>query len=318
MPIEDLYVLSSELRTAKTGKPYFTLKIRKSNSQEGQKEFAAKIWSESFNKEKQDNDIKVGSVISCYYEEQEHQGQVQLIIEKFNIRSNPDTEKFKPPPAVDTQAVYNKLFLREWKDLDISQFMKNLHSQLFKSGDNSNFTKLMEIPAGGKNHHARRAGLLQHVEEMFDIANKLLDQDFPHYPSLINPEVLYVSIILHDLGKIHEYNPDTLSFEKDRIGAYLGHSCWSAMIVSSLWPKEGSRETMLKIMHCVLSHHGRLEHGAPVHPSIPEAILLHHIDAISAQLDVFRTATYLFNTESKTPEFSKSISETPIIEGYPK
>ena len=41
------------------------------------------------------------------------------------------------------------------------------------------------------------------------------------------------------------------------------------------------------LLHIILSHHGRLEHGSPVMPSTREAVLVHTIDNLSGQMGAF-------------------------------
>jgi 3'-5' exoribonuclease len=40
-----------------------------------------------------------------------------------------------------------------------------------------------------------------------------------------------------------------------------------------------------KIIHVVLSHHGKMEWGSPKEPQFPEALAVHLIDHIDAQID---------------------------------
>jgi 3'-5' exoribonuclease len=47
----------------------------------------------------------------------------------------------------------------------------------------------------------------------------------------------------------------------------------------------GSVEELDLLQHLVLSHHGKLEFGAPVEPMTLEAELLHHVDDASAKSD---------------------------------
>ena len=44
-----------------------------------------------------------------------------------------------------------------------------------------------------------------------------------------------------------------------------------------------------RIVHVVLSHHGELEYGSPIVPATAEAILVNHLDNLSAKLDVIET-----------------------------
>jgi 23S rRNA maturation-related 3'-5' exoribonuclease YhaM len=45
-----------------------------------------------------------------------------------------------------------------------------------------------------------------------------------------------------------------------------------------------TKDIILQLRHCMLSHHGKLEFGSPVAPSTHEAVLIGNIDLIQAEL----------------------------------
>lgn len=316
MPTGDLYVLSSEKRKAKNNQEYCTLSVRRTK-EDGGDTIAAKIWSNGLAASKAEP--KAGMVIIAFFKETQWEGQSQLEIEKFSIRANPNLELFKTPPAVDQEATYKKLFFHSWKHTALNVFFQHLRDSLELLQGGRLKKILFEIPAGAKNHHSRRAGLLQHMEEMWDLAVLICgEKGPPHFEGgLVDLEVLLAGIVLHDLGKIHDYSPDTLAFESTRIGEYVGHTCWGALTLASLWPAGMEQEVMLKVTHCVLSHHGSHNAAAPVVPKIPEAQILHLIDAMSARLDVARTAEEA-SSQGKQVDFNRGLGMTPITNDYPK
>jgi len=324
MPAGDLLVLSVEERLAKSQKPYLALKVRLPNGhplRESSPDIGAKVW---------DNAIKKGEIpphgriISAGYKEDEWNGESQLIINHYTLRpADWPKDLFQLPPAVDQDVIYKKLFHRKWVTPEMNAFFINLRAMLDADGGKLK-KKLYEVPAGAKNHHNRRAGLLQHVEEIWDFAVTLLGikdptshmASMPHFPGMFDWEIVLAGIVMHDLGKTHEYNPETGQFEEDRIGAYFGHTCWGAFTVMQCWPADGDRERGMKLTHVVLSHHGSMQTGAAIEAKIPEASLVHLLDATSARMDVHRTA---INTskEGKSPGFSKSFGSTPITPTWP-
>ena len=76
---------------------------------------------------------------------------------------------------------------------------------------------LRSAPAGIKNHHAYRGGLLEHVLSLMEVATLIA----PRYPDL-NADKLLIGAFLHDIGKIREltYDPD-LGYSTQ--GQLLGH-----------------------------------------------------------------------------------------------
>ena len=41
----------------------------------------------------------------------------------------------------------------------------------------------------------------------------------------------------------------------------------------------------LKILHIILSHHGKLEYGSLKEPQFPEAELIHYVDQVDSKVD---------------------------------
>lgn len=140
------------------------------------------------------------------------------------------------------------------------------------------FSKLYDVyklhPAAKVNHHAYPGGLLDHVYQMLQILDRLHDV----VPIKTRIEVCALGILYHDYGKISEYRDGTYVEEFFT----MGHIYMGAHVLHSLMTNYGfSYNDTVRTVHCVLAHHGKLEHGSPVKPATGEAFLVHMIDAIS-------------------------------------
>lgn len=151
-------------------------------------------------------------------------------------------------------------------------------------------------PAGVKAHHAYNGGLVEHVLNILETANRIVDL----YPSL-DRDVLFAGIFFHDLGKVREMGYETSFIYTDE-GQLLGHLLIGCEMLTEKLPevqqKTGEifpQELLWHLKHLILSHHGTLEYGAAKLPMTPEAVALHHLDALDA----------------KVHEFSKAIEEDP-------
>jgi 3'-5' exoribonuclease len=95
---------------------------------------------------------------------------------------------------------------------------------------------------------------------------------------------------LHDIGKLREYSWD-LDIDQTDEGRLLGHIAITdqmlneALAVQDDFPPELS----LRLRHMLLAHHGRYEWGSPRRPQTMEAIALHHVENLSAQLNRFHS-----------------------------
>lgn len=311
-------VLSCEERETGKGKPFLTMRLRYPKALPGRdgedhafEEVPAKAWEGAIG----EKIPKKGEVISCYYKEDQYQGKAQVIIEKYVIQENYDLADFREPPAIDVDAAYRELYLEfPWEHSEIKEFFSGMTAALASPSPWPEYTYvdvLKNIPAGERNHHARRGGLLQHIQEMCSLAQAIYGQGPSKLTEIIDIDVLQAAILLHDLGKVCEYNPETLTYESTRVGEYLGHPAWGMLTVEMYWPKQGDQHLKLKIMHAVISHHGA--EVSEVSTLTPEAIILHEIDGISARLDAWQQA----EQQGDSPRYSSMLKGTPITPLFP-
>ena len=144
------------------------------------------------------------------------------------------------------------------------------------------FEEFYSYPAASKNHHEFMRGLATHVFGMLKLGKSLCEL----YP-LLNSDLLYAGIILHDVGKIYELS-GPITTEYTTQGKLLGHISIMQAIVYETAKKLGmENEQSMLLRHMILSHHGEYEYGSPVLPMIPEAEMLSYIDNIDARMNMF-------------------------------
>jgi len=143
-------------------------------------------------------------------------------------------------------------------------------------------------PAGVKNHHAYHGGLLEHVVKLMEVVLRIS----PCYPQL-DRDMLLVGAFLHDIGKI-----DELSYDREMVytdeGQRIGHLVMAAGMLDAkvaeaekLAGEPIPRETVLRLKHMILSHHGQYEHGSPKLPMTLEAVALCFLDNLDAKINAF-------------------------------
>ncbi|MCP4387623.1 MAG: HD domain-containing protein, partial [Gammaproteobacteria bacterium] len=140
-----------------------------------------------------------------------------------------------------------------------------------------------QAPAARRIHHAYLGGLLEHTLEVLQLCNTVLDI----YPK-IDRSLLLTGALLHDIGKLREYVWD-FDLDYSTEGRLLGHIVMTdEMITDALaGMPEFPPELILRLRHMLLSHHGRHEWGSPRRPKTLEAIALHHIENLDAQINRF-------------------------------
>jgi len=154
--------------------------------------------------------------------------------------------------------------------------------------DQEFMAKFTTAPAGMKNHHAYRGGLLEHVVGLMELVLLVA----PRYPQL-DPDKLLIGAFLHDAAKT-----DELSYERDIAytdeGQLLGHMIMAISMIDAkvveaerLSGESFSKPLVIEIKHMVISHHGEYEYGSAKLPMTLEAVALHHLDNLDAKMASF-------------------------------
>lgn len=141
------------------------------------------------------------------------------------------------------------------------------------------------IPAARGHHHVYIHGLLQHTIEVYELSMTMADIQEQYHGLKLDRQVLGIAALLHDIGKIKEYDISGLGLLEGftRKGKLLGHPYMSTKTACKVLSKLVTPEQLEEIEHCILSHHGQLDWGACVVPKTPYSIILHLSDMASSQ-----------------------------------
>ena len=140
-----------------------------------------------------------------------------------------------------------------------------------------------------KNHHAYLGGLLEHVVNLMEVVLRVS----PCYPQ-IDRNLLLMGAFLHDLGKI-----DELRYERDLTysdeGQLIGHLVMAVGLLEAkiaeaekLSGETIPEETVLRLKHMIVSHHGEYGYGSPKLPMTLEAVALYCLDNLDAKVNSFQ------------------------------
>ena len=156
--------------------------------------------------------------------------------------------------------------------------------------DDDFMKKFRLAPAGVKNHHAYKGGLLEHVVQLMEVVMRIAEL----YPQL-NRDLLLMGAMLHDSGKV-----DELSYARDFAytdeGQMLGHIVMAISTLDAKLAEVAARgqavpdDIVLHLKHLIVSHHGQQEFGSPTVPMTLEAIVLHFLDNLDAKIHFFESA----------------------------
>lgn len=151
-------------------------------------------------------------------------------------------------------------------------------------------------PAAVAMHHAYRHGLLEHTVHMARAGRAL----FPLYPE-VDPDLALAGILLHDTGKVIEYQGDLVT-TRSRRGILHGHVVLGYQLARKAGIKAKLQPELLeRLEHIILSHQGELEWGAAVIAATPEAVFVAKLDDLDAKMGMVQR---LLRQAGEDDEFS--------------
>lgn len=147
--------------------------------------------------------------------------------------------------------------------------------------DDPEFRRRYEgCPASLRGHHAELGGLLKHTCEVAAVGRAIAKI------CRADADLVLAGALLHDMGKLESYTWDAV-FEMTECGSLLGHVVLGTLMlerrIKAEDPSPCTDQELMLLHHLILSHHGTLEHGAPVQPMTLEAEVLHYADNASAK-----------------------------------
>jgi 3'-5' exoribonuclease len=241
-------------------------------------ELLARVWDNALDVEATFNE---GEVVKVQGDVEEYLERTQLIVQKLRPAEGNefDLADFLPATERDVAAMWAEVdaVIARIKDPHLLALVNHFY------GDPALRAQLAQAPAARRVHHAYLGGLLEHLTDVLKLCDSLINL----YP-MLNADLLYTGAVLHDLGKLREY---TWAHEIDYTdeGRLIGHIVLSAEMVAGAIAQlsDFPAELSLRVRHMLVSHHGRYEWGSPRRPQTLEAIALHHIEEMSAQINRF-------------------------------
>lgn len=160
-------------------------------------------------------------------------------------------------------------------------------------------------PAAKIYHQAYRHGLLEHSLSVAQGVSAMA-ATFPG----IDRDVAVAGALLHDIGKIDAYETSGGAIDLSDAGRLQGEIPLGYFRVRhAVETIDGfPQETAEALLHIVLSHHGKLEHGSPVTPCTREATLVHMIDNLGGTLGSFDRIEKSLADGERWSNFDRAIS----------
>ncbi len=250
----------------------------------------ARIWESA---EVAAAEFDEGDVVAVQGRAEDYKGELQVVITSLRRL---DQGEYLPTdfiPATDKDVSALLAGLQEQ-----ARSMKDEHLRplVLAFLEDHAFTDEFKVcPASRRLHHSRLGGLIEHTASV----TELCDLAASHFPN-IDRDLLIAGAILHDIGKIEEYHY-ALSIERTTQGTLIGHVVIGDEMVRqriAAIPDFPEQKALL-LRHILVSHHGQLEYGSPKRPKTREAMTLHALENLDADLDYFEVATADARREGK-------------------
>ncbi|NMB41072.1 MAG: HD domain-containing protein [Firmicutes bacterium] len=238
------------------------------------------IWDISVVGEK----IKTNDVLFITGEVKEYYGP-QLVIDNYSKikKENINRDYFQASSPRDRDEMWQrlkKIVRQEVTEKNLARLMDIFYE------DHELVNKFKLSPAAKLVHHNYLGGLLEHTLEVVELCRHISKM----YTKQIDRSLLVVAAVFHDIGKVEEYDLESLTFEYTDKGRLLGHISLGLGIIREMMEKLPlfPRDLKLELEHMIISHHGEKEWGSPKVPKTFNAFALFHADLLSARLKQFQ------------------------------
>ncbi|WP_017754267.1 hypothetical protein [Calidifontibacillus oryziterrae] len=188
---------------------------------------------------------------------------------------------------------------------NVFQAILKLIHRIEKAHKDELWANLLSDRPGSSQHSFTWKDTIDHLYTMFYGMAKHKDKK-PNY------DLLMVSILFHDIGKLLEYDHAGKGFEEfsflfptadtssllnrkqtgiimDELGVMVGHIPYGVLLLAKIIETKGISVTIEDIhhmSHCILCHHGLPEWGACVkNPQTLEGFLIHFVDFLDSRYE---------------------------------
>ena len=292
--VQDIYLCKQkQLCKAKTGKNYLFLILQDKTGS-----INANIWDIDLNYEienfEPNNFVKVDGFVKL----NSYNNELQIIISKLIKvdKKECDLKNYVRTSKKDLDKLKNDLL--EYISSVKNNFLSELLEKIF---DAERLEIFCEHSAGKSMHHSYFGGLLEHTVAVTEICDFMSKKN-----KLIDRDILVTSAVLHDVGKLYELS-DFPENDYNDAGELLGHIIIGADLISKKIYEINNfpDDLRLKIIHCILAHHGEYEFGSPKLPKTLEALILHFADNLDAKTKMFEELAENDKSDSNWTSYNK-------------
>jgi 3'-5' exoribonuclease len=291
--IADFFAILVERKQGATrdGRPYYACRFR-----DLRRTAAYMAWADVEHFEKFDKEWRPGmffKVRATYSEHHQYGPQIDI----HAIRLVTDTDRadgFSEQDFLEQARDVEKMFaeLRGLVEAGIADgpLRRLVHTLLDRHAE-----RFRRMGATRRHYYAFRGGLLEHTLSVTKKCQWLAEQCAADYPSLeppLNKDIVVASAVLHEIGRVVEYEPAPDPAQPAELtvpGRLFGHLLLARDLVREAAREQGDVSPALVqlLEHVLIAHLNLGEPGSYRQPLIPEALILHYVDDLDAEMELF-------------------------------
>jgi 3'-5' exoribonuclease len=287
----DFFVLLAEKTRGATreGKPYYSCRFR-----DAQRTATVMVWADSPQFEECEQHWKSGQfykIRGTYQEDKRYGSQIELA-QIRPVNEADVAEGFDPLEFVEGSRFPPEVMFAELKELAEKHISDEPLRRLVLTLLDRNAEALKRVPATAKHFYPFHGGLLEHTLSVTRTCLQLAERYAAYYPELqppLNVDLVVAGAILHDLGRVREFDGNLIAPEPTIPGRLLGHLFLGRDLVRDTARELGDvdPERLQLLEHVIVSHLNHPEWGSPRLPLLPECLILHHADDLDAKLEMY-------------------------------
>jgi 3'-5' exoribonuclease len=283
------FLLQRSRGATRDGKPYYTCRFR-----DARRTVAFMAWEDSGWFEACERDWQQGhfyKIRGTYGDNERYGPQIAI----HNIRAVNDADGndgFDPADFVDHSRFSPEAMFAELKALAHEHIADKPLARLVLTILDRHAGPLQRLPATTRHYFPFRGGLLEHTLSVVHTCLHLAEKYATHYSELrppLNRDLIVAGAILHDIGRILEFEERLPLPERTVSGRLVGHVLLGRDLVRDTGRELGdvNPELLRLLEHIIVAHLNLPERGSPRPPLMPECLIIHHADDLDAKLEMY-------------------------------
>jgi 3'-5' exoribonuclease len=287
----DFFALLMERTRGKTreGKVYYHCRFCDSH-----RRTSLMVWSDSKLFTACDEEWQVGQfykIRGSYAEHERYGPQIEVDLIR-SIREADAEDGFNPLDFVERSRQDPADMMKQLKELVNNHVADLPLRRLVLAILDDHGERWQRLPATRDRFYPFACGLLEHTLAVTQSCLELVERYRSYYTELkppLNRDLVVAGAVLHDVGRIVEFDAELISPGLTIEGRLSGHLILGRDLVRDKARELGdlNPELLQLLEHILLSYLTLPEWGSPRLPVIPECLIIHHADDLDAKLEMY-------------------------------